>query len=97
MPKRTRGLPDIASLLAGGFNEETARLLYAQGEEIAIFVMMQLTALAMKKSDYAGIRNSTKIITSNCQVNESFTHHEGHEEPRRIFLKNLRVPSCSSW
>ena len=42
MPKRKRGLPDIASLLEGGFNEETARLLYAQGEEIAIFVMMQL-------------------------------------------------------
>jgi len=48
MPKRTHKFPDIASLLDGGFNEETARSLYAQGEEIAIFVMMQLAALAMK-------------------------------------------------
>ncbi|MCL2306325.1 MAG: hypothetical protein FWC43_13350, partial [Planctomycetaceae bacterium] len=43
-----RDFPDIPSLLEGGFTEETARLLYAQGEEIAIFVMMQLAALAMK-------------------------------------------------
>ena len=58
MRKRTRGLPDIASLLEGGFNEETARFLYAQGEEIAIFVMMQLAALAMKKVDVNDIHPS---------------------------------------
>ena len=58
MPKRKRGLPDIASLLAGVFNEETARALYALGEEIAIFVMMQLAALAMKKADVNDIHLS---------------------------------------
>jgi len=48
MSKTLRDFPDISSLLEGGFTDETARLLYAQGEEIAIFVMMQLAALAMK-------------------------------------------------
>jgi hypothetical protein len=48
MKKRGGTFPDIASLLAGGFNEETARSLFAQGEEVAIFVMLQLAALAMK-------------------------------------------------
>jgi len=55
MPKRTHGLPEILTLLAGGFNEETARLLYAQGEEIATFVMMQLAALAVKTSQVNGV------------------------------------------
>ena len=43
---------------------------------------------SLKGIRFALLRNSTKIITSNCQVHESFTHHE---EPRRIFLKNLRA------
>jgi len=51
-------LPDIASLLADGFTEETARLLYAQGEEIAIFVMMQLAALAVKTTPVSGVHPS---------------------------------------
>ena len=63
MPKRKRGLPDIASLLEGGFNEETARLLYAQGEEIAIFVMMQLAALAMKKVEVNDVHPSEPIVS----------------------------------
>ena len=58
MPKRKRGLPDIASLLEGGFNEETARELYAQGEEIEIFVMMQLAALAAKKVEVNDVHQS---------------------------------------
>lgn len=49
---------DIRSLLENGFNEETARSLYAQGEEIAIFVMMQLAALALKTSDVNGVHPS---------------------------------------
>jgi predicted RNA-binding Zn-ribbon protein involved in translation (DUF1610 family) len=48
-------------LLAGGFNEETARKLYAQGEEIAIFVMMQLAAIAMK----TGMLNTTNGVHPN--------------------------------
>ena len=48
MPKQSRTLPDIESLLAGGFNEETARQVYAQGGEVAIFVMMQFAAMAKK-------------------------------------------------
>ena len=48
MVKTGGSFPDIAALLAGGFNEETARSLFAQGEEVAIFVMLQLAALAMK-------------------------------------------------
>jgi len=58
MPKRTHKFPDIASLLDGGFTEETARLLYAQGEEIAIFVMMQLAALAIKTHEVSGVHPS---------------------------------------
>ena len=58
MPKRAHPMPDIASLLAGGFTEETARSLYAQGEEIAIFVMMQLVALAVKTHEISGVHPS---------------------------------------
>jgi transposase len=39
--------PDIRSLLESGFNEETARFLYAQGEAVVIFALMQLAALAV--------------------------------------------------
>ena len=45
--KHGGSFPDIQALLAGGFSEETARSLYAQGEEVAIFAMLQLAALAM--------------------------------------------------
>jgi len=48
MRKLGGSYPDIAALLASRFTVETARSLYAQGEEIAIFVMLQLVALAMK-------------------------------------------------
>ena len=58
MPKRTHGLPDIGLLLADGFCEETARSLYAQGEEIVIFVMMQLAALALKTHEVNGVHPS---------------------------------------
>ena len=39
---------DIRSLLENGFNEETARKLYEQGEAIVIFALLQLAALALK-------------------------------------------------
>ena len=51
MVKRKSQTLDIRALLQGGFSEDTARQLYAQGEEIAIFVMMQLAALAKKSVD----------------------------------------------
>ncbi|MCL2117041.1 MAG: hypothetical protein FWH27_01310 [Planctomycetaceae bacterium] len=38
----------IPALLAGDFSEETARELHARGEEVAIFVMLQLVTLAMQ-------------------------------------------------
>ena len=41
---------DIRSLLESGFTEETARKLYAQGEEIVIFALLQLAALALKNN-----------------------------------------------
>ena len=50
MVKKGGTFPDVQALLGGGFSEETARSLYAQGEEVAIFVMLQLAALAMKPS-----------------------------------------------
>ena len=40
--------PDIRSLLENGFDEETARSLYAQGEAVVVFVLMQLAELALK-------------------------------------------------
>ena len=48
MQKHGGSYPDIAALLASGFTEETARSLFAQGEEVAIFVMLPLATLAMK-------------------------------------------------
>ena len=49
---------DIRSLLENGFDEETARSLYAQGEEVVIFVLMQLAALALKTNDINGTHPS---------------------------------------
>jgi transposase len=51
--------PDIRSLLENGFNEETANLLYDQGREVVIFVLMQLAALALKTQDISGTHPST--------------------------------------
>jgi transposase len=45
---------DVRSLLERGFNEETARSLYVQGEEVVIFALMQLAALALKTNDING-------------------------------------------
>jgi hypothetical protein len=58
MAKQSPPIPDIASLLSGGFTEETARELYAQGEEVAIFVMMQLAALAKQTVGINDVENS---------------------------------------
>src|SRR5215469_7540979 len=57
----TRRVPeiDIRSLLDGGFTEETARFLYAQGEEVATFVMLQLAALALQLPPSHDIHPST--------------------------------------
>jgi hypothetical protein len=55
MLKRSGHVPDIVSLLAGGFREETARELSAQGEEVAIFVMLQLAALVVKANAVNGV------------------------------------------
>jgi hypothetical protein len=58
MLKPLQHTPDMTSLLAGGFTEETARLLYAQGEEIAIFVMLQLVALVVKTNAVNGVQSN---------------------------------------
>jgi transposase len=58
MPKKPPKSIDIASLLQDGFSEETARELYAQGEEIAVFVMMQLALLAKKANEINGTHPS---------------------------------------
>ena len=58
MWKKPKQPIDIASLLQGGFSEETARELYAQGEEIAVFVMMQLAFLAPKAAEINGTHPS---------------------------------------
>jgi len=58
MRKKPKQPIDIASLLQSGFSEETARELYAQGEEIAVFVMMQLAFLAQKAAEINGTHPS---------------------------------------
>ena len=50
--------PDIRSLLENGFNEETARALYAQGEAVVVFALMQLAELALKTQDINGTHPS---------------------------------------
>jgi transposase len=45
---------DISALLREGFSDETARELYAQGEEVAVFVMMQLAILAVQVASVNG-------------------------------------------
>jgi hypothetical protein len=58
-------VPDIASLLAGGFTEETARKLYAQGEEMGIFVMLQLAALVVKANACSAVQSSVNGVSPN--------------------------------
>jgi RNase P subunit RPR2 len=61
--------PDIRSLLENGFNEEIARSLYAQGEAVVIFVLMQLAALALKNQDIDGTAlNDTHPSTPSAAV-----------------------------
>ena len=55
--------PDIRSLLENGFTEETARSLYAQGEAVVVFALMQLAALALKTQDINGTHPSTPSAT----------------------------------
>jgi transposase len=45
---------DITALLRNGFSNETARELYAQGEEVAVFVMLQLAILAAQVASVNG-------------------------------------------
>jgi hypothetical protein len=42
-------LPEVSDLLRDGFNESVARELYAQGEKVVIWVMLQLAVLAQQK------------------------------------------------
>ena len=62
MVKRKSQAPDVPALLQDGFSEETARQL-AQGEEIAIFVMMQLAALTKKSVEVNGTHPSEPLAT----------------------------------
>jgi len=55
--------PDIRSLLENGFDEAAARSLYAQGEAVVVFALMQLAALALKTQDINGTHPSTPSAT----------------------------------
>jgi hypothetical protein len=46
MLPRPLSLPEVSELLRDGFNKSVARELYAQGEEVVIWVMLQLAVLA---------------------------------------------------
>ena len=61
MPKTIAPQLNVKALFENGFNEKTARSLYVQGEEIAIFVMMQLAILAKKTCDINGIHPSASV------------------------------------
>jgi hypothetical protein len=43
-------IPDISELLRNGFDEAVARDLYAQGEAVVVWVMLQLAVLAHQKA-----------------------------------------------
>jgi hypothetical protein len=43
-------IPDISELLRDGFDEAVARDLYSQGEEVVVWVMLQLAVLAQQKA-----------------------------------------------
>jgi hypothetical protein len=51
MLRRPLSLPEISELLRDGFNETIARDLYAQGEEVVVWVMLQLAVLAQQRSN----------------------------------------------
>ena len=92
MVKKGGSFPDIAALLAGGFNEETARSLFAQGEEVAIFVMLQLAALALRTGVANEVNESGNVNTindaSNVDVNDIHP-----SEPSGSVATFLKLPS----
>jgi hypothetical protein len=51
MLPRPLSLPEISDLLRDGFNATVARELYAQGEEVVVWVMLQLAVLAQQKGN----------------------------------------------
>ena len=57
----------IPALLAGDFSGETARALYARGEEVAIFVMLQLVTLAMQPN---AINDGNKVDVNDVHPSE---------------------------
>jgi transposase-like protein len=50
-PLSLLSLPEVSDLLRDGFNETIARELYAQGEEVVVWVMLQLAVLAQPKGN----------------------------------------------
>jgi transposase len=90
MPKRTPSAPDIRSLLEDGFNEATARSLYAQGEEVVIFALLQLAALALQTTTLNGTHPFTPSAAVPAFHKEPSKKHKkkpgakpGHKGSRR--------------
>jgi hypothetical protein len=59
---------DIQALLDNGFDEKTARQLYAQGEEVAIFVMLALATIALKNAESNDVIDTNDAGTDNNDV-----------------------------
>jgi len=97
---------DVRNLLESGFNEETARSLYAQGEEVVIFALMQLAALALKTNDINGTHPSASVPTFQKEPGKKRKKkpgakpgHKGSRRPPPVITQRLehratKCPDC---
>ena len=99
---------DVRNLLESGFNEETARSLYAQGEEVVIFALMQLAALALKTNDINGTHPSASVPTFQKEPGKKRKKkpgakpgHKGSRRPPPVITQRLehratKCPDCGT-
>ena len=87
--------PDIRSLLESGFNEETARALYAQGEAVVVFALLELAALAVKTQDINGTHPSTPSATVAAYQKEPGKKRKKRPGAKPRCTTHVSVPLCS--
>jgi len=93
-------LIDIVALFRNGFSEETAQELFAQGEEIAIFVMLQPVILAAKTAEVnvppglthqiftlRPLRNPWRTLRFNPDYFNRKGRKDGAKDAKNLFLE----------
>jgi hypothetical protein len=89
-------LPEVSDLLRDGFNESVARELYAQGEEVVIWVMLQLAVLAQQKAGQSCEVSLSTPSGSHRPPPEKITRQESHRLACCPDCRRCKKFKCSS-